>query len=211
MNCERFEELISDYLEGQLSPSLRAELEQHRASCPGCASLISEVQQVIVLCRSYPEAEPPITLPERILSATLGERRKISLRHLFDLSILRRAFSPQFAVAVALLFCLIGLAIRIAGPEPGGQSGMTPAILSRLDIYTHKIYSESVRLYNTKNQILAEYDYFKTSLFNQIDYHLSQLSGQIKEPAAKPPSPPADKQPGNKEEMKKSSLLDFFA
>lgn len=208
MNCEQFEGLVSDYLDGQLSASEREAFEEHRTACLECPDLLVQVQKVIALCRAFPEAEPPVTLAERILSATLGERRRVSLSRLFDLSNLRRLLNPQFAVGVALVLCFFGLVVRVASPAMSGEEGASQAILSRVDAYTHKIYSQGLKLYNAKNQIVAEYNYLKTTLFNQIDYHLSQIIGQAKEPAEKP-TPPAGSKTSPKED-KKSSLFLFF-
>ena len=39
MTCERFEELLSAYIEGGLTAAERAEMDAHRAACPACADL----------------------------------------------------------------------------------------------------------------------------------------------------------------------------
>jgi len=208
MNCQRFEEWISDYLDGHLIGAERTDFETHRASCSECRLLFKQIQEVVSLCRAFPEAEPPVTLAERILSATLGERRRVSPRSFLDLSWLRPLLTPRFAVGAVLVFCVIGLLTGrfLPSRSPGD---ITPTTLTKLDLYTHKIYSQGIKLYNAKNQLVAEYNYLKTAFFNEIDYHLSQLTGQTKEPEEKSPQPPQQK-PAPKEE-KKTSLLDFFA
>jgi hypothetical protein len=209
MNCQRFEEWISDYLDGYLSGAERTDFESHRLACNGCRELFKQIQEVVSLCRDFPEAEPPVTLAERILSATLGEKRRISARSLFDLSWLRLVISPQFAVGAGLVLCFIGLVSGLALPSKPGEDSTPVAVLAKLDVYTHKIYSQGLKLYNAKNQFVAEYTYLKTALFTEIDYHLSQLTGQTKEPAEKPTTVPPQK--AEPKEEKKSSLLDFFA
>ena len=37
MKCRRVKRLLSDYIDDELSPSLRAEVESHLASCPDCS------------------------------------------------------------------------------------------------------------------------------------------------------------------------------
>lgn len=207
MNCEHFEELISDYLEGRLPAADRDAFEQHKASCMDCPGLLADVQQAITLCRAVPETAPPKHLAERILNATLGERRGFSLAGFFAPANLKRFLNPQFAVGLALVLCVFGLVTRMVGSDKSGEGGTPQAVLTKLDIYTHKIYSEGVKLYNAKNEIVAEYNYLKTSLFNQIDYQFSQITGQIKEPVEKP-APAQPKTPPKDD--KKSSLLDFF-
>lgn len=209
MDCQRFENLISDYLEGQLSEAERRDFDAHCAGCPDCPDLLLQVRQVIAICHAFPESKPPDTLAERILTATVGERRRFSWSGAFDWASVRRFLQPQFAVGLALVVCSIGLFLRMTTPETASDVGAPQAILTKVDAFTHKIYSQGIKLYNAKNEAVAEYQYLKTTLFNQIEYHLSQITGQMKEEAPKP-APPADSKPNSKQD-RKSALFLFCA
>jgi hypothetical protein len=209
MNCQSFEEWISDYLDGRLGGAERSDFESHRAACGDCRELFKQIQEVVALCRAFPEAEPPVTLTDRILSATLGEKRRIPLRAYLDLSRLRLILTPQFAVGAALVLCCIGLVSGFVLPTSGSAGVAPETVLSRVDAYSHKIYRQGIKLYNAKNELVAEYNYLKTALFTEIDYHLSQLTGQVRETPEKP-NPQPQQKPAPKQE-KRSSLLDFFA
>jgi len=69
------ENLVSDYLEGQLDTVRRAEVDSHLSGCAGCRELVADVQHSFELCRSAEPVEPAPWLMPRILRATLGERK----------------------------------------------------------------------------------------------------------------------------------------
>ena len=45
--CKQLVELAADYLEGALSPELKARFEAHLAGCDGCTTYLSQTQQII--------------------------------------------------------------------------------------------------------------------------------------------------------------------
>jgi len=74
-SCEETEAQLTEYLDGTLAASTRAQVEAHVASCAGCASMIANVGGLLRrLARLEPVAEPP-NLASAILAATLGPRR----------------------------------------------------------------------------------------------------------------------------------------
>jgi len=46
MNCERAQLLFSAYLEGELQPEARTELEAHLAACQECARLLEAARSL---------------------------------------------------------------------------------------------------------------------------------------------------------------------
>ena len=46
MNCTAFDELLADYLEGDLEPAQRLTVETHVASCVRCTALVRDLQQI---------------------------------------------------------------------------------------------------------------------------------------------------------------------
>lgn len=58
--------LLSRYLEGELSPSVCAEMERHLDACGRCRDTCASLKQVLALCRSSPEPEVPAELQETI-------------------------------------------------------------------------------------------------------------------------------------------------
>lgn len=56
--CREFVELVSDYLEGTLSPSEQARFEAHVAECDGCPGYLEDVRRMVDSMSDLPE--PPV-------------------------------------------------------------------------------------------------------------------------------------------------------
>lgn len=67
--CQELVELVSDYLEGTLSPHDRARIDAHLRACDGCSEYIAQMRRTIELTgRLQPEALEPAAR-ERLLAA----------------------------------------------------------------------------------------------------------------------------------------------
>ena len=49
MTCQELVELVTDYLDGALSPEDAARFEEHLAACPGCATYLEQVRTTIAV------------------------------------------------------------------------------------------------------------------------------------------------------------------
>ncbi len=107
------ENLASEYLEGLLDESRRAQVEEHLRGCESCREMLSDVRHAIEACRSAIEVEPPPWLIPRILRATIGESRAGFPDQLGTL--LRRLRQPRLAYALAMTVFSISLLVNIAG------------------------------------------------------------------------------------------------
>ncbi|MBK6314791.1 MAG: zf-HC2 domain-containing protein [Blastocatellia bacterium] len=67
MDCQVFEELISEHLDGELKGSEAAAFRSHQMSCPTCRSLLDAVSEAVGVCMELQEAEPPLELLSRAL------------------------------------------------------------------------------------------------------------------------------------------------
>ncbi len=67
MDCQVFEELISEHLDGELKGSEAAAFRSHQLSCPTCRSLLDSVSEAVGVCMELQEAEPPLELLSRAL------------------------------------------------------------------------------------------------------------------------------------------------
>ncbi len=47
LTCQEFVELVTDYLEGGLSPEDRARFESHLPLCRGCAEYLAQMRETI--------------------------------------------------------------------------------------------------------------------------------------------------------------------
>ncbi len=82
MNCEEFEDYLTDYLDGFLPAALYHRWERHAALCQSCTNLPGDVVRSIGACYSYisDELPVPVGLHERILQATLGTTQAEEVR-----------------------------------------------------------------------------------------------------------------------------------
>src|SRR3954470_3846964 len=74
INCTRFEELLTDYLDRTLDSSLNAAVGEHALSCPLCHALLNDVKESLDLCRTVAAPKVSMThLEARVLSMTMPE------------------------------------------------------------------------------------------------------------------------------------------
>ncbi|MGH2354655.1 MAG: zf-HC2 domain-containing protein [Chloroflexota bacterium] len=55
LNCKELVELVTDYLEGALSPTERERFEAHLAACRGCNVYLAQMRQTIRLAGTLTE------------------------------------------------------------------------------------------------------------------------------------------------------------
>jgi anti-sigma factor RsiW len=66
MNCSRFEEQLSDYLDGLLAPSESSIFAGHALSCRDCRQLLDEVRAALKECKRNDELQTPLRLEARL-------------------------------------------------------------------------------------------------------------------------------------------------
>jgi hypothetical protein len=67
MKCERFEELITLFLDAELAGGDLAAFREHQMGCPTCRALLEDVKSTVAACAGLPEVEPPLELLSRAL------------------------------------------------------------------------------------------------------------------------------------------------
>ncbi len=55
MGCKELVELVTDYLEGTLSPGDRSRFEAHLSGCDGCENYVEQIRLMIKLVGRLPE------------------------------------------------------------------------------------------------------------------------------------------------------------
>lgn len=70
--CRQLVELVTDYLEGVLSPAQLSAVEDHLAACEDCSRYLSQMRQVIALSRGdFDAPSSPGDLPPGMLDGLL--------------------------------------------------------------------------------------------------------------------------------------------
>lgn len=68
LRCRDIGQLLYDYVENRLEPSVSQQLEQHLADCPGCPAFINTYKQTIHLSRELRCEEIPQECQQKLRS-----------------------------------------------------------------------------------------------------------------------------------------------
>jgi predicted anti-sigma-YlaC factor YlaD len=69
LTCQQVVELVSDYLEGALSPEDRERFDAHVRVCDGCTSYVDQMRETIRLTGMLTEEQVPVEQRERLRRA----------------------------------------------------------------------------------------------------------------------------------------------
>ncbi len=137
MNCEEFEDYLTDYLDGFLPAALYHRWERHAALCHDCTNLPGDVVRSIGACYSYisDELPVPVGLHERILQATLGTTQAEEIRAPVGARIvewmrgwLDAVVTPQLATVATMLLAAVLVGTTTLSDD-GSIAGMYRASL----------------------------------------------------------------------------------
>ncbi len=62
MNCIKFEEMLSDYVDGLLAQTAQGLFAEHALSCRTCRALLDDVKSALGECKQALEIETPFEL-----------------------------------------------------------------------------------------------------------------------------------------------------
>lgn len=120
MNCHRARQLISPYLDQQLTGRDMLALQEHFAECTSCEAERCSIRQVKMLLRALHEPRPRADLPEAI-ALRLSEAEQ-PLWHLISLSAARPQRGRRLVSALALS-CLTVLSFAASVLAPTSREG----------------------------------------------------------------------------------------
>lgn len=101
MGCERIEELLSPYLEGELAKNDMQAVESHVLVCPRCAELLSLLKETAETLSSFPELDVRESLREKLYDIPQKKKR---FQSVFDF-LMRPSLQP--VLAAVTVFCVI--------------------------------------------------------------------------------------------------------
>lgn len=99
MGCEKIEELLSPYLEDELTREQRQAVDSHLRTCPHCAELLSLMREARVSLSSFPEVGVSEELTEKLYAIPQGRKK---FRFVSEV-LLRPSSQPIMAAATVLL------------------------------------------------------------------------------------------------------------
>ena len=158
MGCERIEELLSPYLEDELSQEERLTVETHIHTCSDCSELLSLMRKTTESLASFPEVEVSENLVEKLYE--LPQKRK-KFRFVADF-LLRPSFQPIMAAATIIL---VFVSFYMFHPE---RSAINQSIERQFNIgfsKVEKLYAEAESITHTlgeyKDNLLVSIKNFK--------------------------------------------------
>jgi len=121
MSCAKYQDRLSDYIDGALSEQERIELERHMRECWSCWVMREDLLYIRQLSRELPDYEPSPQLWDRIVAAIASENASRSSKA--PLRMWRFRMRPAFALAAAILVAaLAGALLQSRSPLPGSQN-----------------------------------------------------------------------------------------
>jgi anti-sigma factor RsiW len=75
LTCQELTEVLTDYLEGVMSPEDVARFEAHLELCEGCVTYVEQMRQTIRSVHALRPAEVEATVPDDLLAAFRAWRR----------------------------------------------------------------------------------------------------------------------------------------
>lgn len=69
MSCQELVELVTDYLEGRLSPEEHARFERHLDICDGCREYLEQMRRTVAALGRLPEERLSAGMRDELLAA----------------------------------------------------------------------------------------------------------------------------------------------
>jgi anti-sigma factor RsiW len=66
LSCERFVDLMGDYVEGVLPPEERQTMDQHLLSCGRCSELLADYKRIPAVVRRATDIAMPVAAQARL-------------------------------------------------------------------------------------------------------------------------------------------------
>lgn len=102
MDCERIEELLSPYLEDELTLEDKRDVEEHLTTCLNCSSLLAYLKETFGSLADFPEIEISDNLLNRLYEIP-SKKKKFKLSFEF---LLRPALQPVLTATTVLLIMM---------------------------------------------------------------------------------------------------------
>jgi hypothetical protein len=131
MQCNEFDQLLADALDGVLSGIQLDRFQAHAKSCPACGPLLAEAEAGRNWLKGLTEVEPPASLVSNILASTTGvdtqrlraaapvRQPRISWWEHVQASFLEPVWEtvrqPRFAMSFGMAFFALSVGLTVTG------------------------------------------------------------------------------------------------
>ncbi|HTW57832.1 MAG TPA: zf-HC2 domain-containing protein [Terriglobales bacterium] len=173
MQCNEFDALLTDALDGVLTGTALDRFQVHAGSCKVCGPLLAEAEAGRNWLKGLTEVEPPANLVANILASTTGvdtqrlraparaaqpqiswlDRVQASLSGFFQ-PIWITVRQPRFAMSFGMAFFALSVGLTVAGVKPADlrQISLRPAAIR------HTYYNTQARVVRYFDNARAVYE-----------------------------------------------------
>ncbi|HEV3513496.1 MAG TPA: anti-sigma factor [Candidatus Sulfotelmatobacter sp.] len=155
MQCNEFDVLLTDALDGVLSGSQLDRFQAHAQTCKACGPLLAEAEAGRSWLKGLTEVEPPANLVANILASTTGvdtqRLRATAPQHQPHISWLEHVRAlllepvwatvrqPRFAMSFGMAFFALSVGLTVAGVKPSDIKAidLRPAAVRRAYYNAH--------------------------------------------------------------------------
>jgi anti-sigma factor RsiW len=78
MNHNEIRHMLSEYIDGAVSPEDRTAIEEHLKTCERCSDALKELRQTVAVIRTVEELDPPAFMTQKIMAKVRVEAAKKS-------------------------------------------------------------------------------------------------------------------------------------
>lgn len=156
MNCHKFREIFSDYIDGALDAGLSVEAGKHLADCADCSSLVDAALANRDMLTGLPELDPGPDLMKKLYAIPAPPKRTV-FQAMFDF--LGR---PSVQPALTALTLLMIFFTFLSG-HPEGK-----ALRKSLDREFHSGISQVEKLYARSGKVTSEVGTLADSVLNKF-------------------------------------------
>lgn len=158
MQCNEFDQLLTDAIDGFLSGSQLERFQAHAQVCRACGPLLAEAEAGRNWLKGLAEVEPPASLVNNILASTTGvdtqrlraaapvRQPRVSWLEHIQASFLEPLWAmvrqPRFAMSFGMAFFALSVGLTVAGVKPSDIR----AIDLRPTAIRHTYYNTQARI-----------------------------------------------------------------
>jgi hypothetical protein len=217
MQCNEFDSLLTDAIDGVLTGTELGRFQAHARSCRACGPLFAEAEAGRNWLKGLTEVEPPASLVNNILASTTGvdtqrlratarPQPRVSWLERWQASFLEPIWAairqPRFAMSFGMAFFALSVGLTVAGVKPAdiSQISLRPAAIR----HTY---------YNTQARVVRYYENIR--FVYEVESRVRELKRNIRPAEPAPDKPKENKndttqQPEQKQERNYSQIDDHL-
>lgn len=180
ITCVEFDALLTDAVDGLLTPASQQRFNVHRQQCPTCGPLFREAEAGMAWLHTLEEVEPPANLVHNILAATtlqtnaaiatapkLGWKQRLSVVWADVVAPFRALIAqPRMAMTGAMALFSVSLSLNLAGVKLGD--------LRHMDLRPSALKEQAtMKYYETSSRIVKYYENIR--LVYEVESRLQEL------------------------------------